>query len=228
MKANLEKALASATLGTEICKNLMSLQPGNCRLTMVKTEIRSLVERMAAVLESIALQTVKIKVIVPAAPVWLAADGQRLQQALLNLGINALQAMPDGGDLTISVSALESCQSPGAKPEKHICISIADTGTGIAQADLDKLFSGNFTTKTNGNGIGLPTVKKIAEEHGGRCEVNSEPGRGSEFKLLFPLIISSGIRNGNDGNKIHSARPSPFKGGKPWRQKAKKDSPCAS
>lgn len=107
----------------------------------------------------------------------LRADAALLRQALLNLALNACQAMPDGGTLTI-----------GARRGKggQIVLEVEDTGTGIARDQLEKIFDLYYTTKPGGSGIGLSMVYRIAQLHGGEIEVESTPGRGTRFRLLLP------------------------------------------
>ena len=105
------------------------------------------------------------------------ADAKQLEQVLRNVIINALQAMPGGGSLTLETG---STASGGAY------LSVSDTGIGIAPEKLDRIFQPFFTTKTKGTGLGLSVVHKIVENHGGRIEVTSEPDKGSVFKILLP------------------------------------------
>jgi len=105
------------------------------------------------------------------------ADPAMLRQALLNLALNAVQAMPDGGSLRIA------CH-PGARG--RIDIDVEDTGVGIPPENLQKIFDLYFTTKEKGSGIGLSMVYRIVQLHGGEVEVQSTPGRGTRFKLVFP------------------------------------------
>ena len=104
------------------------------------------------------------------------ADPGMLQQALLNLTINACQAMPDGGTLKII------CR---AAPRRRVEISIEDTGVGIPPENLSRIFDLYFTTKEKGSGIGLSMVFRIVQLHDGEVEVQSTPGRGTRFRLLF-------------------------------------------
>ncbi len=105
------------------------------------------------------------------------ADPGMLRQALLNLALNACQAMPDGGTLRIA------CRTTS---RDRIEIDIEDTGVGIAPENLQKIFDLYFTTKEKGSGIGLSMVYRIVQLHDGEVEVESTPGRGTRFRLVFP------------------------------------------
>lgn len=123
-------------------------------------------------------------------------DLNQIQQVFLNLIINALEAMPEGGKLRISAQNVEarsirmdrrgrSYRSP-EKKSPFIEISIEDTGIGILPEHLNTIFDPFFTTKPQGTGLGLSIVYRIIEEHGGEITVTSRPGKGSEFKILLP------------------------------------------
>lgn len=105
------------------------------------------------------------------------ADPGMLGQALLNLALNACQAMPDGGTLKIG------CRS-GAR--RTVEVDIEDTGVGIPPEHLGRIFDLYFTTKEKGSGIGLSMVYRIVQLHDGEIEVQSTPGRGTRFRLIFP------------------------------------------
>ena len=105
------------------------------------------------------------------------ADSAMMSQALLNLAINACQAMPHGGTLRIACA-------PAA--DGRVAISVIDTGVGIKPDALNRIFDLYFTTKEHGSGIGLSLVYRIVQMHDGEVEVESAPGRGTAFKLLLP------------------------------------------
>jgi signal transduction histidine kinase len=107
----------------------------------------------------------------------LRADPALLRQALLNLALNACQAMPNGGKLTM-----------GARTEKdkRVALTIEDTGVGISADKLDRIFDLYYTTKDEGSGIGLSIVYRIVQLHGGEIEVQSLEGRGTTFRVLLP------------------------------------------
>lgn len=109
-----------------------------------------------------------------APPVPLDAD--RMLQALLNLLLNAVQSMPGGGVLTVSAQTVRD----------RLELRVADTGCGISRDDLERVFDPYFTTKNQGTGLGLATVRTIVEAHGGRVRIASEPGRGTEVTLDLP------------------------------------------
>jgi signal transduction histidine kinase len=112
-------------------------------------------------------------------PVRLNAD--MFRQALLNLMLNAEQAMPEGGALTLQAS-VEAGRPAGA----HVCLSLIDTGRGMSPETVTKVFRPFFSTKPGGTGLGLATTRKIVEAHGGTIAVQSEPGKGTKFTIRLP------------------------------------------
>src|SRR5215510_577515 len=112
----------------------------------------------------------------------IQADSQQLEQVLVNLYLNAIDAMPEGGKLTVEA---EIAQFDGMAPVT--VITVEDTGFGIAETDLPKIFQPFFTAKKRrGMGLGLPICQRIVSNHGGRIEVDSESGRGTIFKIYLP------------------------------------------
>ncbi len=103
-------------------------------------------------------------------------DSDKLKQAFMNVVLNALEAMPQGGTLEVS-TALEA---------DALCVQVRDTGDGIPEADMAHLFDAFFTRKTRGTGLGLANVKRILEEHNGRVDIQSTQGEGTLVSLYLP------------------------------------------
>ncbi len=104
-------------------------------------------------------------------------DADMLKQAILNLFINAQQAMSNGGELIVRTS----------KQNENAVIEISDTGSGIAPDKLPSIFDSYYSSRSKGSGLGLPTTKKIVEAHKGTISVNSEPGKGTSFIISLPV-----------------------------------------
>lgn len=133
-----------------------------------------------------------------------------LQQCLLNLCLNAIQAMPDGGHLRIATSQLalpESFFLDEEEPRQgaYLRISVIDEGAGMDQPTLEHLFEPFFTTKETGTGLGLMSCKRIVGSHGGVMRVDSQVGRGTRFDLYIPLEEWAGEEQGDTDNLEGSA-----------------------
>jgi len=123
-------------------------------------------------------------------------EAQRLRQVFWNLLINSCQAMPQGGEITIS--AVSSVLNGAAWCE----ILISDTGTGIPQEQQRKIFDPFFTTKTGGTGLGLAIVYRIIDDHRGTITLESEPGKGSRFTIRIPLLEESRCVSNAEHNPV--------------------------
>lgn len=119
---------------------------------------------------------IEIKHYLPSDLPPLRLDRELFKQALLNLMLNAQQAMPTGGSVTIQAEARNG----------DVCLSLIDTGKGMSAEVASKIFKPFFSTRPGGSGLGLPTTKKIIEAHGGRLEVQSEVDRGTKFTIHLP------------------------------------------
>jgi signal transduction histidine kinase len=123
----------------------------------------------------------------------IRGDGTQIKQVLLNLCLNARDAMPTGGEITIraeevGVSEALARSQPGLAPGDFVRVAVRDTGTGIPPGILGKIFDPFFTTKGlgKGTGLGLSMVLGIVKSHGGFLTVESRPGQGTTFLLYFP------------------------------------------
>jgi two-component system NtrC family sensor kinase len=113
----------------------------------------------------------------------IPADSPQLEQVLVNLYLNAIDAMPEGGKLTVEAKI---ARSDGLAP--LAVITVADTGFGITETDLPKIFQPFFTAKKRrGMGLGLPICQRIVKNHGGRLEVKSQEGIGTTFMIYLPM-----------------------------------------
>jgi signal transduction histidine kinase len=110
------------------------------------------------------------------------ADYQQLEQVLVNLYLNAIDAMPRGGELAVSA------QAHGSNGTGSVAIAVTDTGFGIDEETLARIFQPFYTAKkTRGLGLGLPICERIVKNHGGRIDVESQVGQGTTFKVIIPL-----------------------------------------
>ncbi len=171
----------STTRATLMVRQLLDFVRGG-RGVRGRINTTALLRSYSAQLTKSLPSTVVFEAMIPPGLPALLVDALQLYQVLLNLCINAADAMPTGGTLTLEAAANQS--SGGAAVE----LRVTDSGTGIEPEVIDHIFEPFFTTKPpgRGTGIGLPTVKRIVEAHGGTIHVATEPGRGSTFTVAFP------------------------------------------
>lgn len=146
-------------------------------------------------------EDVSLDVALQESPIWIRADAGQIDQVLLNLAVNARDAMPRGGTLAVSVSAAELTSArvsihDSAPPGVYALVRCADTGEGMSVDVRSHLFEPFFTTKEKGKGtgLGLSTVYGIVKQCGGHVFVDSAPERGAVFELLFPLAAPPAAR----------------------------------
>lgn len=125
---------------------------------------------------------VQVEFDAPAEDIVLDADAPQIEDAILNLIINAIEALEDGGRITVRI-----CQQENEDTGEEAVIEVADTGHGISEKDLSLIFNPFYTTTKGGTGLGLPAVRRIARAHGGRVEAKSTLGEGSVFGIHLPL-----------------------------------------
>ena len=184
--------IRSASLqAVELSKQLLlfsrqqSVNLERCELNQVVSEFVKMMRRMVE-------ETIDLDIKFGAGLDQIEADRSMLGQVIMNLIVNARDAMPDGGRITIetsvhSLSAEDSSMAPG----NYACLSIRDNGSGIPAEKLPKIFDPFFTTKEKGKGtgLGLANVAAIIREHGGQIDVSSEVDVGTTFEILLPMVM---------------------------------------
>lgn len=156
------------------------------------TQLQGIVGNVTRMLRRLMPASIEIIVDVSPKPVlWVLADAVQLQQVLLNLAINARDAMPGGGTLRISAAACgdagdRASESPN---RRFACVTVSDTGSGISEQVRARMFEPFFTTKPRGEGtgLGLSIVHGIIQNHDGRIDVETEIGKGATFRIFLPM-----------------------------------------
>ncbi len=136
----------------------------------------------------------------------LRLDPNLLHQALLNVLVNARQAMPNGGQLLVSTCLRQNLIGK----EEVVEVAISDTGVGILEENLSRIFQPFFTTKAQGTGLGLAIAARIVEQHGGRIGVESKVGKGATFRIVFPVPVENGVPTCDDALATDSSLEQPL------------------
>jgi signal transduction histidine kinase len=181
---HLKEMALSIIEGTKILERQMAHILNYARTIQIQLESKDLGALLREIAKFVKVDpafppTVKMILHIPNDSVIAPVDPSAMKSLMLNLMFNAIQAMPGGGTLTLSLFKLEGCCQ----------IAVADTGVGIDADTLQHLFSPLFTTKAKGNGLGLTEVEKIVKAHRGRIDVRSELSKGSTFTLTLPLRV---------------------------------------
>jgi len=163
-------------------------------------DLESVVKRSARLLSRLLGENVKVELELGANDARIRADRSQIEQVLLNLVVNARDAMPDGGTLRIATST--------RRDPKRVRLEIADTGTGIDPESLPRLFEPFYTTKSSGTGLGLSTVRDIVDASGGTIHVSSESGLGTTFAIEFPEHDAVAELDSTDEDSLAAGLPS--------------------
>jgi CheY-like chemotaxis protein len=193
----LETIHLSAKRGADIVRQVLSFARG-LDGERIEVQPKHLLKDLESIIKDTFPKDIRLQFLVPN-DIWtILGDPTQVHQILLNLSVNARDAMPNGGALTIAV---ENCvldeqyaaMHVQAKPGRYVKISVTDSGTGVPPDLIDKIFEPFFTTKAlnKGTGLGLSTVMAIVKSHDGIVNVYSEPGKGTTFQVYLPATESS-------------------------------------
>jgi two-component system cell cycle sensor histidine kinase/response regulator CckA len=184
----------SAQRGADLIRQVLVFARGG-EGEKAEIELQPVANEVVALLRQTLPRSIEIELGVAEGLPKVRTDATQLSQVLMNLGVNARDAMIEGGKLSIRVaeamvSTPHAQQHPNAKPGRHVQITVTDTGSGIPIEVRDKIFDPFFTTKApgKGTGLGLSTVMGIVKNHEGFVEVDSEIGKGTEFRIYLPVV----------------------------------------
>ena len=183
---------SSAQRGAEMVRQVLSFARG-VEGRKMEVQVKHLLKDIEKIANDTFPKNIQIRSIIPIELWTIMGDPTQLHQVLLNLCVNARDAMPNGGTLTISAENVNLDEhyaglNPDAHPGAYSVLQIADSGTGMPPGVIEKIFDPFFTTKEigKGTGLGLSTSLAIVKSHGGFFRVYSEPGKGTIFKAYFP------------------------------------------
>jgi PAS domain S-box-containing protein len=206
--ADLDQVASSADRAAALTRQLLTFsrrqifQPLNLSINDIVLDVSKMIQRVVG-------QDVNVVTNLIPNPPEIHGDAGMIEQALVNLSVNARDAMPKGGRLVIStnirmVGDEEASPLTGAVAGPVVCLEVADSGTGIAPEHLPQIYDPFFTTKEvgRGTGLGLATVYGIVQQHRGWITVESELGRGTIFRIHFPALV--------DAHALASSEPDPL------------------
>ena len=181
----LEQSEQACLMAKDLTQQLLTFAKGGAPIKKV-VDLQELVERSVKL--SLTGSNVEAHFAFADEDLFVEADPSQMNQVIQNLSINAVQAMPDGGSYNVSLRQVElENDSPiPLSPGKYICIDLQDTGMGVPEENISKIFDPFFSTKSFGTGLGLTTSYSIVKRHFGHVEVSSKLGYGTRFSIYIP------------------------------------------
>jgi PAS domain S-box-containing protein len=196
-KPILNNLIETSKRGADIVKQLLIFGRGD-NGTQITIKLNQFITRALAITKETFPKNITIETNLPDSLWSVSGDSTQLQQVIMNLCVNARDAMPDGGVITIAAEniIIDENYTPrnlDAKYGYYVCIEVSDTGRGIAPEIINKIFDPFFTTKgpESGSGLGLAIIMGITKSHKGFITVDSKLGKGSTFKMFIPALINS-------------------------------------
>ncbi len=196
---DLKKILQTGQKGADMVQRLLAFSK-KAQVSPQPLDLNDIVENSIKLMEGTFPKMVEIQALLSNDLALVNADPGQMEQLLMNLCVNAGDAMPDGGLLTVGTKNItvdeDYCRvHAGATPGRHVLIEVSDTGTGMSKETMDRIFDPFFTIKgwdfRKGTGLGLSVVKGIVEQHGGWITCRSELAKGTTFTVYFPAIKDS-------------------------------------
>ena len=191
-------ARENAERGAELVRQVLSFARG-LEGQRIPVQLKHVVKDLTSVLRETLAKSISLKFEIDPHLKLISADATQIHQVLMNIAINARDAMPAGGTMTISAKNVHldeyyARMNPDAKKGDYVLVTVADTGTGMPPGVVERIFDPFFTTKAigHGTGLGLATAMTIAKSHGGFINVYSEPGKGSKFSIYLPAAQEDG------------------------------------
>jgi signal transduction histidine kinase len=166
-------------------------------MVLVPLDLNHQIDQVTKLLSSTLPKMIDIEIHLTKDPVIIKADPSQITQMVMNLAVNANEAMPQGGRLSIETENIvldnDYCRVHlGVKPGPHVMLTVSDTGRGIDKSLMERIFDPFFSTKMRdyhkGTGLGLSVVQGIVQQHGGHITVESEVGKGTFFRMYFPAL----------------------------------------
>jgi two-component system cell cycle sensor histidine kinase/response regulator CckA len=200
VRDSLEKVVGACQRGAQLTRQLLTFSRKQVPQPKV-LELNQVVDNLISMLQPLLGEQVRLKWNPGSGAPCIEGDAGMLEQVLVNLAVNARDAMPHGGDLIIGTFECEIDASyaqyrPQAKPGRFVCLQVSDTGCGMDSLTLERIFEPFFTTKSigKGTGLGLATVYGIIKQHRGWIEVASQPSVGTTFKIFLPTAQSTKVQ----------------------------------
>ena len=211
LQTDLEAILEASDRASTLTRQLLTFS----RRQMVEPRVLDLnrtISRIGRMLRRVIREDIELVTLLKADPARMKADPAQIEQVLLNVAVNAKDAMPKGGKLTVETAyveiAGEATALDGLKPGQYVVLSMTDTGTGMDAETQSHLFEPFFTTKSKGKGtgLGLSTVYGIVKQNGGEIVILSELGRGTTVRMYFPLAEEC-VKTGGATGRRPAERP---------------------
>jgi PAS domain S-box-containing protein len=211
LRSYVDQIIASSHRAAHLTHSILAFSRKQI-INLMPVDLNEIIGRVEKLLVRIIGEDIELKTGMNGDVLLITADTGQIEQVLINLCTNARDAMPQGGFLMIETRLMECDElfvkaHPYAKPGTYAMVSVSDTGIGMDDGTKEKIFEPFFTTKEvgRGTGLGLSIVYGIIKQHGGYINVYSESGKGTTFKLYFP-ILESGIKETESMPSIPAAR----------------------
>jgi two-component system, cell cycle sensor histidine kinase and response regulator CckA len=210
LRRSLEEVGKAANRASELTRQLLAFSRKQM-LQMRQLDLNESIVGVGRMLQRLIGEDIEVSTVLNPAIRPLRADPTQIEQVIMNLAINARDAMPNGGRLTIQTSGVTLDESyavahPDSRPGTYVLLTVSDTGCGMDLETQKRVFEPFFTTKGigKGTGLGLATVHGIVKQHGGYINFESKPGEGTTFRILLPALPK------DEGPLPDAAKPDPL------------------